>query len=147
MCDPDYPKIFHIFWAGPFTDKPYLAVMSFLFTQNLGLQFQADSEELRDLLKTVCRSQLWIWINPGPAASLPNPKARSQMFDELRNNAWSAPFLHERFAEAVKFRLWNTTEQLDNIPELREHWRTLPLFNSGGVKYGGQPQGTTGASE
>ena len=136
MCDPDYPHIFHIFWAGPFTDKPYLAVMSFLFTQNLGLQYRPDSQEMRELLKTTCRPQLWIWVNPGPAASLPNPKARSQMFDSLRDNPWSAPFLHDRFSSAIKFRMWNTTEQLDNIPELKDHWRRLPLFNSGGVKFG-----------
>lgn len=136
MCDPDYPHIFHIFWAGPFTDKPYLAVMSFLFTQKLGLQYEADSPEMRKLLQTTCRPQLWIWINPGPAASLPNPRARSQMFDSLRDNPWSAPFLHDKFSSAIKFRMWNTTEQLDNIPELKDHWRQLPLFNSGGVKFG-----------
>lgn len=136
LCDPDYPKIFHIFWAGPFTDKPYLAVSSFLYTQNLGLHLKRGSEEMEKFLHSVCRPQLWIWINPGPAASLPNPRARKQMFDQLRDNPWSAPFLHEKFSEAVKFRLWNTTEQLDGIPEMRDHWRTLPLFNSGGVKYG-----------
>lgn len=136
LCDPDYPKVFHIFWAGPFTDKPYLAVSSFLYTQNLGLQYKRGSEDMNDFLHSVCRPQLWIWINPGPAASLPNPRARKQMFDQLRDNPWSAPFLHERFSEAVKFRLWNTTEQLDAIPEMRDHWRSLPLFNSGGVKYG-----------
>ena len=136
MCDPDYPRIFHIFWAGPFTDKPYLAIMSFLFTQQLALHLNTTSTEMETFLKKICRPQLWIWINPGPAASLPNPHARSQMFDQLRENPWSAPFLHERFSQVVKFRMWNTTEQLDNIPELREYWRALPLFNSGGVKYG-----------
>lgn len=136
LCDPDYPKVFHIFWAGPFTDKPYLAVSSFLYTQNLGLHLKRGSEEMDEFLHSVCRPQLWIWINPGPAASLPNPRARKQMFDGLRDNPWSAPFLHERFSEAVKFKLWNTTEQLDAIPEMRDHWRSLPLFNSGGVKYG-----------
>lgn len=136
MCDPDYPKIFHIFWAGPFTDKPYLAVQSFLYTQNLGLHLDPNSAQMREFLQTTCRPQLWVWINPGPAASLPNPHARSQMFESLRDNPWSAPFLHDRFSQAVKFRMWNTTEQLDGIPELRDHWRSLPLFNSGGVKYG-----------
>lgn len=138
LCDPDYPKIFHIFWAGPFTDKPYLAVMSYLFTQNLGLHLQPNSPEKETFLRRVCRPQLWVWINPGPAASLPNPHARKEMYDGLRDNPWSAPFLHERFGETVKFKLWNTTEQLDNIPELKDHWRSLPLFNSGGVKYGSQ---------
>lgn len=57
------------------------------------------------------------------------------MFATLAANEWSAPLLHRRFEESIKFKLWNTTEQLDGVPELREHWRALPLFNSGGVKY------------
>lgn len=32
-CDPDYPRIYHMFWTGPFTDKPYLALASFVYTQ------------------------------------------------------------------------------------------------------------------
>ncbi|CAH7687446.1 expressed protein [Phakopsora pachyrhizi] len=35
--DSDFPKIFHILWTGPFRDKPYLALLFFLFTQKLGL--------------------------------------------------------------------------------------------------------------
>jgi len=34
-CDEDHPRVFHMFWTGPFTDKPYLALLSFLYTQNL----------------------------------------------------------------------------------------------------------------
>lgn len=145
-CDPENPQIFHIFWAGPFTDKPYLAALSFLFTQNLGLHhpipdqahdFAAPlSGSARDQhLSRVCRPQLWIWINPGPAAAVPDPTAHDKMFATLAANEWSAPLLHRRFEESIKFKLWNTTEQLDGVPELREHWRALPLFNSGGVKY------------
>jgi len=153
-CDIDYPKIFHIFWAGPFTDKPYLALSSFLFTQNLGLHLplaeppkgaKMTEEEKENFarrskfLSQVCRPQMWVWINPGPAAAIPNPNARREMFDDLRDNPWSAPFLHPRFREVIKFKMWNTTEQLDGVPELRDHWRELPLFNSGGVKYGSAP--------
>lgn len=32
----------------------------------------------------------------------------------------------------IKFRLWNTTEMLDNIDELKDEWRGRDLFNSGG---------------
>jgi WD repeat and SOF domain-containing protein 1 len=147
-CDPNHPRIFHVFWAGPFTDKPYLAALSFLFTQNLGLHIPmpdspssfADDLEPNDsdrdeFLSQTCRPQLWIWVNPGPAASVPNPSARAEMFESLADNPWSAPFLHRRFEEVIKFKLWNTTEQLDGVPELRDFWRELPLFNSGGVKY------------
>ena len=149
-CDPDYPRIFHVFWAGAFTDKPYIAVLSFLFTQNLGLHLgmpmaphsfshplKPASSARDQFLSTVCRPQLWVWINPGPAAAVPNPAAHSDMFEQLRSNPWSAPFLHRRFQEVVKFKLWNTTEQLDGVPELKHAWRDLPLFNSGGVKYKG----------
>ncbi|CAH7687064.1 hypothetical protein PPACK8108_LOCUS21796 [Phakopsora pachyrhizi] len=153
-CDSDFPKIFHIFWAGPFTDKPYLALSSFLFTQNLGLHLplakkrtgKASTEEEErnysrrlEFLANNCRPQMWVWINPGPAAAVPNPNAKANMFSDLRKNPWSAPFLHPRFKEVIKFKMWNTTEQLDGVPELRAHWRDLPLFNSGGVKYGSAP--------
>lgn len=128
-CSDQDPRIFHIFWAGPFTDKPYLAILSFLFTQNTGIHYKTYPENT-----TVCRPQMWIWINPGPAASVPNPNARKEMFDQLKLNPWAAPFLHPRFNEVVKFKLWNTTEQLDGIPELKNEWRTLKdgIFNSGG---------------
>ncbi len=132
-CDPAHPRIFHMFWAGPFTDKPYMAIISFLFTQNLGLDLNA--EKWHDPAP-VCRSQFWIWINPGPAAAVPNPSAKREMYEHLATNAWSAPFLHARFKDVVKFKMWNTTEQLDGIDELRDHWREMPIFNSGGNTYG-----------
>jgi len=126
-----------MFWAGPFTDKPYMAVMSFLFTQNLGLHL--DAEKWHDP-SPVCRAQFWVWINPGPAAAVPNPSAKREMYESLATNPWSAPFLHARFKDVVKFKMWNTTEQLDGIPELRDHWRAMPIFNSGGNTYGAAPQ-------
>jgi WD repeat and SOF domain-containing protein 1 len=145
QCSPHYPRIFHIFWAGPFTDKPYLALLSFLYTQNLGLHLPSspDSPEKQAFLETVCRPQLWVWINPGPAATVPNPNAKSEMFESLKDNAWSRPFLHPRFKEVIKFKMWNTTEQLDGVPELRNEWRNLALFNSGGVKYEAPPSKDT----
>lgn len=132
-CDPAHPRIFHMFWAGPFTDKPYMAIISFLFTQNLGLDL--DAEKWHDP-SSVCRPQFWIWINPGPAAAVPNPSAKREMYEHLATNPWSAPFLHARFKDVVKYKMWNTTEQLDGIDELRDHWRAMPIFNSGGNTYG-----------
>jgi WD repeat and SOF domain-containing protein 1 len=142
QCSPHYPRIFHIFWAGPFTDKPYLALLSFLYTQNLGLHLPSspDSPERQAFLEKTCRPQVWVWINPGPAAAVPNPNARTEMFDSLKENPWSRPFLHPRFKEVIKFKMWNTTEQLDGVPELRNEWRNLALFNSGGVKYESPPK-------
>jgi DDB1- and CUL4-associated factor 13 len=126
-CDPDYPRVFHMFWTGPFTDKPYLALLSFLFTQNLGLHLPPDTPS-----PTACRPQVWLWINPGPAAAVPNPSALRDMFDSLKDNSWSAPFLHPRFKDVIKFKLWNTTDQLDGIPEIKDEWRSFNIFNSGG---------------
>ncbi|KZT30613.1 glycosyltransferase family 32 protein [Neolentinus lepideus HHB14362 ss-1] len=129
-CDDENLRVFHMFWAGPFTDKPYLALLSFLFTQNVGLHLPEDRPDTK-----VCRPQFWLWINPGPAAAVPNPNARKDMYDSLQANPWAAPFLHPRFKDVVHFKLWNTTEQLDGIPELKDEWRAMrdTLFNSGGV--------------
>ncbi len=54
------------------------------------------------------------------------------MFIELKENPWAAPFLHPRFKDVIKFKLWNTTEMLDGIPELKDEWRSMEsLFKSG----------------
>ncbi|VDB97866.1 unnamed protein product [Peniophora sp. CBMAI 1063] len=126
-CDPDSPHIFHMFWTGPFTDKPYTAILSFLFTQNLHLNIQEGLSDVK-----ICRPQLWLWINPGPAASVPNSGAERAMMKNLAEGEWSSPFLHPRFKDIIHFRLWNTTEQLDATPELADEWRTIPLFRSQG---------------
>ncbi|KAH8997597.1 glycosyltransferase family 32 protein [Lactarius akahatsu] len=128
-CDPDNPRLFHMFWTGPFTDKPYLALSSFLFTQNLRLHLHEDDPDT-----AVCRPQFWLWINPGPAAAVPNPNALHDMFEQLKSSPWASPFLHPRFKDVIKFKMWNTTEQLDGVPELKDEWRGLKdkLFNSGG---------------
>jgi len=126
-CDSQSPRVFHMYWAGPFDDKPYTSILSFLFTQNLGLQLQNSSH-------LACRPQVWVWINPYPAAATPATSALEDMYQSLKTNPWAAPFLHPRFKEMILFKLWNTTEQLDSIPELRDGWRSMEtLFNSGGV--------------
>ncbi|KAG6818024.1 hypothetical protein H0H87_009179 [Tephrocybe sp. NHM501043] len=136
-CDPDNPRMFHMFWTGPFTDKPYTAILSFLYTQNIGLHLKTPDN-------TICRPQFWMWINPGPAASVPNPSAVRDMYTELKQNPWASPFLHPRFKDIVVFKLWNTTEQLDGVPELEDEWRKRDLFNSGGnifaVPQGNKPK-------
>ncbi|KAF7310819.1 Pyruvate kinase [Mycena chlorophos] len=128
-CDPENPRIFHMFWVGPFTDKPYMALLSFLFTQNTGLHLDGDAQD-----DSVCRPVFWLWINIGPAAAVPNPSALDDMYTQLKANPWAAPFLHPRFHHVIQFKLWNTTEQLDGVPELRDEWRSHvdTLFNSGG---------------
>ncbi|KAF8560266.1 hypothetical protein OG21DRAFT_1480096 [Imleria badia] len=116
-----------MYWAGPFDDKPYTSLLSFLFTQNLELHI----ENSRGL---ACRPQFWVWINPYPAATTPAASALTDMYRSLKANPWAAPFLHPRFKGTIEFKLWNTTEQLDSIPELQDEWRSMDtLFNSGGV--------------
>lgn len=134
-CDPENPRIFHMFWAGPFTDKPYMALLSFLFTQNLHLHLHEDNPDAN-----ICRPRFWLWINPGPAGAVPNPAAVHDMFERLKSNPWASPFLHPRFKDVISFKLWNTTEQLDGVPELKDEWRSYKhrLFTSGGVVEGGQ---------
>jgi WD repeat and SOF domain-containing protein 1 len=131
-CDPEHPRIFHMYWTGAFTDKPYMALVSYLFTQNLGL-----GEELGKAPPPgLCRPEFWMWISPGPAAAPLSKTALTDMFEGLKNNPWASPFLHPRFKDVIKFKLWNTTEQLDGIPEIKDEWRGLDsLFNSGGVVY------------
>ncbi|KAI0652142.1 hypothetical protein C8Q79DRAFT_897307 [Trametes meyenii] len=119
-CPDDDQRIFHMFWAGPFTDKPYMAMMAFLYTQNLGLHLDDPAAE-----SNVCRPQLWLWVSRGPVDAMSSTAADDEMYEELRNNPWAAPFLHPRFKDVIKFKLWNTTEQLDSIDELREDWRRL----------------------
>lgn len=126
-CDPESPRLFHMFWTGPFTDKPYVALLSFLYTQNTGLHLHSWQHDTH-----VCRPKVWLWINPGPAAAVPNAHALNDMFKELASNPWASPFLHPRFKDVIEFKLWNTTEQLDGVPEIRDEWRHKDLFNSGG---------------
>ncbi|KAI1793848.1 hypothetical protein LXA43DRAFT_971513 [Ganoderma leucocontextum] len=128
-CSEDDPRIFHMFWSGPFTDKPYMAMIAFLFTQNTGLHLESPTSD-----STFCRPQLWLWVSRGPLDAMPDPHAQDNIIEELRKNAWSAPFLHPRFKDVIQFKLWNTTEQLDNTPELKDDWRRLGgrfLFSEG----------------
>uniref|UniRef100_A0A0W0EX54 Glycosyltransferase family 32 protein n=1 Tax=Moniliophthora roreri TaxID=221103 RepID=A0A0W0EX54_MONRR len=129
-CDPTQPRIFHMFWTGDFTDKPYLAILSFLFTQNLGLHLSPDTSPASS---GICAPKLWVWINPGYVFTLYNPNARQDMFASLEKNQWSAPFLHPRFKDIIQFQFWNTTEQLESVEELRGDWKKAKtIFNSGG---------------
>ncbi|KAF9530545.1 glycosyltransferase family 32 protein [Crepidotus variabilis] len=139
-CDPENPRIYHMFWTGPFTDKPYMALLSFLYTQHTGLHLKDWPTDSK-----ICRPQFWLWINPGPAATIPNPNALHDMYTQLKNNPWASPFLHTRFKDVIQFKLWNTTEQLDGIPEIKEEWRALRdnLFNSGGYIINVKKKATT----
>ncbi|ESK97978.1 snorna binding protein [Moniliophthora roreri MCA 2997] len=142
-CDPDYPRIFHMFWTGPFTDKPYMAIISFLYTQNTGLHVDDYPDD-----KAACRPQFWLWINPGRAGSIPNSRAVEDLRDSIKSSPWLSPFLHDRFKDVIHFKLWNTTEQLDSIPEIRDEWRSLEsVFESNGYRIKPKKQAHTGVDD
>lgn len=127
VCEHDrQPRIFHMFWTGPFTDKPYMAALSFLYSQNLGLDVGHEPDD-------ACRPQLWFWLVPGPAVSslVYPPSAYENMVASLQQNVWAAPLLADRFKGMIQFHLFNATEQLDATPELAAHWRSMSLFKSG----------------
>ncbi|OBZ79609.1 hypothetical protein A0H81_00849 [Grifola frondosa] len=142
-CDEKEARIFHMFWAGPFTDKPYMAMLSFLFTQNLGLHLEGEDHG------EVCRPKLWLWVSRESrhASTTANgASAIEEMLDDLHANPWAAPFLHPRFNHVIQFKLWNTAEQLDSIPELKNEWRELgDKLNSDGsvAKSEGKKIGST----
>ncbi|KAJ3550948.1 hypothetical protein NM688_g4964 [Phlebia brevispora] len=112
-CDPDDPRIFHMFWTGKFTDKPYMAILSFLYTQNLGLHLDHGHTE-----SSACRPELWIWVNQGSAlATMSASQAELRLWQQLQSNPWTSPFLHPRFQDVVHFKIWNTADQLDGAPD------------------------------
>ena len=102
---------------------------SFPYTQNIGLHLPPDQSDPK-----VLRPQFWLWINPGPPTLVPNLNALRDVFEPLKMNPWPPPPLHLRLKDVIQFRLWNTTEQFDGIPELKDKWGTLEgeLFNPGG---------------
>ena len=110
-------RIFHMFWTGPFTDKPYMALLSYLYTQNLGLHQPVSQPP------THCKTELWFWITQPSWIKYKPDTWEKRMLDELRENAWAAAFLHPRFADVIKFKVWDTVEQLDATDELRGSWR------------------------
>ncbi|KAF9270182.1 hypothetical protein L218DRAFT_18039 [Marasmius fiardii PR-910] len=145
-CDTDYPRIFHMFWTGPFTDKPYLATLSFLYTQNTGLHVEVYPNE-----KAACRPQLWLWVNPGPAENVHGGSTAEAMMESVKSSPWMSPFLHPRFRDVIHFKFWDTTEQLDSIGEIKDEWRSLSsLFESNGKvikSKGGASQGAPASKE
>lgn len=116
-CNGVDRRVFHMFWTGPFTDKPYMALLSFLYTQNLGLHLSATKPQ------TQCKTELWFWMTQPGWARYKTATWEKRMLDELRANQWASVFLHPRFTDVIKFRVWDGVEQLDELEELRDGWR------------------------
>ncbi len=140
-CDTNHPRIFHTFWTGPLTDKGYVSLLSFLYTQNLGLHHANDS-----IPSDACQPQMWVWMDLNPASPMPPPNGHALLKEQLESNMWSAPFLHPRFRHHIHFKLWNATEQLDATPEVKDDWRNFPLLVSLGTRlYPENDEGWVGA--
>jgi WD repeat and SOF domain-containing protein 1 len=125
-CAEDREHILHMFWVGPITDKVYLTLLSFLFTQDVQLH--------RPLSETnPCSPQIWIWIHPSSDTAISGRtsyQTKQQLLSkQILSNPWSAPFTHPRLTGIIKFKLWDTEEQVHAIPELRQGWSTLKHSN------------------
>ena len=116
-CHGTDRRIFHMFWTGEFTDKPYMAFLSFLYTQNLGLHLPPEHPP------PTCRTELWFWITQPEWARHKRATWERRMFDELKVNPWASMFLHLRFKEVIHFKVWDAVEQLDATAELKDEWR------------------------
>ncbi|THG99901.1 hypothetical protein EW026_g2541 [Hermanssonia centrifuga] len=139
-CGDERP-IFHMFWKGAFTDKPYMALLSFLYTQNLGLHLD-DEKEHTDAAK--CRPQLWLWIDRGALNGVRQSMAERQLLEELSSNPWAAPFLHYRFRDVFQFKFWDLREQLDSVAELKDEWRIYGKYLGAREEVGTTGEDTNG---
>lgn len=110
-------RIFHMFWTGPFTDKPYMALLSFLYTQDLGLDVPPEHPP------PACRPEVWFWITQPDWARYKRATWEKRMHNELKANPWAAVFLHPRFSQVIQFKVWDAVEQLDATAELKDEWR------------------------
>ena len=124
MCHGLEKRIFHMFWTGAFTDKPYMALLSFLFTQNLGLHLPVAEPQSH------CTTELWFWITQPDWTTYKRPTWEKRMLFELQASPWASMFLHPRFADVIKFKVWDTVDQLNAVEELKDDWRKHRIFKS-----------------
>lgn len=112
-CEENYPPYFTCFGQGH-SQTSLILHFCLSFTPRM-----SASTSMRLLLR--CPHLLISVLNPVAALS-------NGMFEEL--NPWSAPFLHHHFPDITHFKLWNFTEQLDSVPELKVKFK-----NSRGHKF------------
>lgn len=119
QCDEEYPRIIHMSWEGTFGDAPYMTLLSFLYTQNLG--FGHGSGHNATTTSVPCRPQFWIWIR----------EADETWEQRLATQSWSKPFLDKKYEGLITFKQWDTTAQMDAIPELAPDWRNTMNLDLG----------------
>lgn len=124
QCDESDPRVFHMYWQGQFTDKPYMAILSFLYTQNLGLHLDREGSEYRSPAR--CRPQLWMWMHQHQWSAYGPADREAVLLDVLKKNVWAKPFLHPRFNDAVHFKVYVPVAQVKATAELHENWEASP---------------------
>lgn len=137
QCNDDYPRIFHMYLDGRFDERAYMTVLSFLYTQNLGLGKNGTTSET-----IPCPTEFRIWVNFQYLHD-----ANVNLKEYVSQNQWAAPFADPRFTKFIKFNFWSQRDQMDAVPEWSEDWRAIKLSDltkrakervvaNGGIRHG-----------
>jgi WD repeat and SOF domain-containing protein 1 len=112
----------HMLWTGGEEDADglYLSLLSWVFTQNLGL----DGPNA-EVVRGECRPQLWVWVDDRGNKGM--EEREEELVRRLVQSPWTAPFVTTRLAQSIRFQVWDTAKQLDAVPELAD-WRTIPAL-------------------
>lgn len=111
QCDAEYPRRFHTYLEGELDETTYMTLLSFLYTQNVGLHLPSTNQT-----SIPCRPEFWVWVKDlGPD--------ESQWKNKLLKSPFAHILLNGRFSHVIKFKNWNATEQMDATPEWSSEWR------------------------
>lgn len=97
-----------------------MAILAFLYTQNLGLHLNPASTEYQS--PPYCRPQLWMWMHEREWSAYARGDWETVMVSELNDNVWAAPFFHLRFQDVVRFKVYDGRALIAATPELHEDW-------------------------
>jgi WD repeat and SOF domain-containing protein 1 len=117
QCESDYPRIFHTYLDKPPSDRLYMALISFFYTQNLGLHLDKNHKT-----QLPCAPEFWIWVDHSVVQQDKLEKWVAQIM-------WTSPFIDARFAKFIKFKIWDGTEQMDATVEWSKEWRNRGLYS------------------
>ncbi|PVG04787.1 hypothetical protein CPB86DRAFT_771423 [Serendipita vermifera] len=114
QCEKDYPRVFHTYLEKPPTDRLYMALVSFLYTQNLGLHL--DESQKNKMPHLPCTPEVWVWVDHRIVQE-------SKLQQWISQNTWTQTFMDARFTKFIKFKIWDGTEQMDATVEWSKEWR------------------------
>ncbi|KAG8802578.1 hypothetical protein FRC17_006381, partial [Serendipita sp. 399] len=119
QCEDRHPRIFHTYLDSTVTEGTYMTLLSFLYTQNLGLHLNLTEDDMKTRIP--CRPEFWIWMKELDTDS-------SRWKETLWKTSWAVPLVDSRFTELIKFKSWNATEQMDASTEWSSEWRNAAVF-------------------